>query len=576
MRDSDTPSSADSSDLDLVAATYRYVGDDSAFYECLAAWTRKLAAIPEGRHGAAEEDRLMGGPLRGLNALVERMAHPAARSPVEEAVSEVDAAAMVVTSRGTVVALNAAAHARFGAVQGQTNAMNWLDPTSEADFAAVIAGADDPDHGRHAIVRTVDDDDRPGLAEVYPVAGAWAASRFIAVRALETRWSDTIDTMLQQAFDLTEAEQDVCRCLYETRDVAAVATRRKTSVATTRTQVRTILAKTGATSQIDLIRLLGLLAARASHGRRSSQAAWRDPWGNETIVIRPDGRKLAYSWTGAADGVPALLVHGSVQGYILGADVEARLHREGIKLFAIVRPGFGASESSPTVDFAHDRVDAIDFLLKELGFGPIPAIGLGIGSEALLRLAARPGDRFTRLLILGLLSPFSATALERLAPVQRALIGLIRRAPRAAETFIRISERYIEQKGVDWFIAKGWGEVPEVQATLADPEILPLIRNACALSVSGSTWDFVRDVQSLWCRDPIPYGDIGCPVHHMHGEFDRSISGDEAAAFAARSNWFTTECVAGAGFFLLYEKPDLFADRLVETVRGVGWSMSRT
>ncbi len=562
----DAPATTGPDDLEVVAASYRFVSDDGAFHELLAAWSRKFDAISGDGSSIAEQDRLMAGPLRGLDALAERMARPAARSPVEEAVSEVNAPAMVITARGTVVTMNAAAHRRFSAVQGQPNALDWLDPTSKDDFTSVIEGASNPNSRRHAIVRTIDQEDRRGLAEVYTVPGASSGSRFIAVRALETQWSDRIDTTLQRAFDLTTAEQGVARMLYETRDIATVARLRDTSVNTARTQLRAILSKTDATSQVDLIRLLGLLAARASHSQRGSQDKWRDPWENEKILIRPDGRKLAYSWTGAADGDPALLVHGTVQGYILGPEIEARLVREGIKLYAIVRPGFGSSESSPA-DYIHDQTEAIDFLVKELGFGPIPAIGLGNGSVPLLRLAARSSERFTRLLVMGLLRPHGPDTLSRLSPVQRSLAEFVRQAPRMAETLAKVGDRYVRHKGVDWYLARGWGDVPEVQATLADPEIIPLIRNACELVMSGNTFDYIREMQCQWHAAPVNYDNITCPVHHLHGAWDRSVSKEEAAAFAALADHFTTEYVEGAGYFLPYEKPGLFADRLVESVK---------
>ena len=564
----DEPAVTSSNDLDLVATSYCFVSDDSAFHEMLAAWSRKLDVIAGGGLGSAEEDRLMGGPLRGLSALAERIAKPASRSAVEETVSEVDAPAMVMTTRGTVVTMNGGALDRFGARQGQANAMEWLDPLSKDDFASVAASAGIPNQGRHAIVRTLIDNDQRGFAEVYTVESAPAASCFIAVRALETQWSDSIDTMLQRAFDLTLAERSVARCLYETRDIADVARRRQTSLTTTRTQLRAILAKTDTASQVDLIRLLGLLAARASHGRRGRQDRWRDPWGNEEIIDRPDGRKLAFSWTGAPDGDPALLVHGSVQGYILGPRIEERLIREGVRLFAITRPGFGSSQSDPTVDFADDQTEAIDCLIGKLGFGPIPAIGLGNGSLPLLRLASQTGNRFTRLFVMGLLCSFTDRGLSRLSPVQRALAEFVQFAPRTAELFAKVSDRYVRNQGVDWYLARGWGDVPEVQATLTDPEIIPLIRNACELTLSGTTFDFVREMRTQWHADPADYRNISCPVHHIHGAFDRSVSQEEATSFAALADHFTTEQIPGAGYFLPYEKPDVYADRLIATVKG--------
>ncbi len=390
--------------------------------------------------------------------------------------------------------------------------------------------------------------------------------RFVAIRALETSWSERVDLILEEAFGLTKAERHVAKLLLECREVSQVTTLRGTSMHTTRTQLRTIMDKTDTSSQVDLMRLLGLLAARASHGSRGEHDKWRDPWGHQKILVRPNGRAIGYSWTGAKDGTPALLVHGAVQGYLLGPEIEQRLMRKNIRLYALVRPGFGPSASDPNCDFIKDQVDAIDWLLNHLDLGPIPAIGLGNGSPPLLQLAATRPDAFSGLLIMGLLYPFGPAQLSRLSPVQRALANFVRRAPRAAEVFAKISDRYIRQKGVDWYLRHGWGDVPEVQATLADPDALPLIRNACELTISSSTSDFVREMQCQWKIDPACYRKVACPVHHIHGQFDRSVSKKEADHFASLSPGFSTECIEGAGYFLPYEKPALFADRLTKAI----------
>ena len=154
-----------------------------------------------------------------------------------------------------------------------------------------------------------------------------------------------------------------------------------------------------------------------------------------------------------------------------------------------------------------------------------------------------------------------------MTPTQRALARFSRFAPRAAEILTQISSHYIQRRGVDWYLDRGWGDVPEVKETLSNPEITPLIRNACKLTLSGRTIDYVRETQCIWNVDPSVYQNVTCSVRHIHGEFDRSVSVAEARAFAALSPLFETECIPGAGYFLPYEKPKIFADRLVGAVK---------
>ena len=556
-----------SADLQLIHSGYRLVSDDSAFADCVLAWARKIAGA-EAASGdpSIDDDALVRDYVNGVQGLLEKLNSPKEPNPVDEDVSEVDAAAMVVTKRGIVVAANAEAYERFQAVQGQENRFAWLDPISLPDFEAVRNGTKSRAGQQHAIVRTSDKRNGIGIAEVYTIAAGDHEKHHVVIRALETRWASEVDATLKKAFGLTAAEREVSRALYETRDTAQIAKLRHTTAQTIRTQIRTILRKTDTNSQVDLIRLIGLLNARASHGRRSKPLAWRDPWGNYRVLRRSDGRRLAYSWTGAKDGVPALLVHGTAQGYLLGPQIEHRLKKEGIRLYAIIRPGFGDSDCVPEPDFLTQQADAIEWLVETLGLKGVPAIGLGNGSVPLFSLAAKRPEFFSRLLVMGAVKPYSKGSIGRFSPTQQVLIKLLRFAPKTSVTLGRICYRYVQEKGADWYLAHGWNDVPEVQKTLANPEIAPFIRNACELTLTSDVRDYLQDMQIQWNMDPDIVERVACPVFHLRGVHDRSVTAEEARDLEQKMANFTSEEVPDSGYFLPYENPVLFADRIVETV----------
>lgn len=129
-------------------------------------------------------------------------------------------------------------------------------------------------------------------------------SYYIVIRSLELEWSSEVSTTLSQAFDLTDAEIDVARQFFENCDLAAVAALRKVSVHTVRTQMKTILSKTGATSQAELIRLFSMVASRQMLRNRGLLTEWQDPLGREEILMTNSGRKIAWTWMGAPDGTP--------------------------------------------------------------------------------------------------------------------------------------------------------------------------------------------------------------------------------------------------------------------------------
>ncbi len=554
-------------DLDVVATSYRFVSDDDAFYELLTAWAKKLEGVENEDHSSSIDDqRVVKDHLERIRSILDKHGGAVQSSAIEEAVDEIDAAAMVLSPNGTVTTMNAAAATRFGATQGQRHAFNWLDPVSSTEFRAIRHAARRKGASLHTVLRTVDDQANRGLAEAFTIASSDHDQSFVAIRSLETTWSDNVDIALEKAFGLTTAEREICRALFETRDTAEIAASRGTTPNTIRTQIRAILAKTETSSQIDLIRLVGLLNARASHGKRSERMAWKDPWGNQQTFRSSNGGKIAYSWTGDRAGIPALLVHGSIQGYLLGERIESRLKEQGIRLYALTRPGFGESELSSSSDYWSVQTDAICELIEELRSGPLPVIGIGNGSIPLFRAAARRPDLFKRLLVTGLLQSFSRASLGRLTPTQRILTRMLQFAPRTSETLVRAGHRFIKSKGVDWYLERGWGDVPEAQRTLNDPEIIPLIRNACELMLAGTTWGYVQENLGQWRIDGSIYKKIECEVHHLFGETDRSVVQKDVDQWLQYSHRFSSECVPDAGYFMIYEKPDIFADRMIETI----------
>ena len=558
-----------SGDLQFINSGYRLVSDDKAFTDCMSAWARKIAKLEAASLTTSlDDDRLVSDYVIGVQGLLDNLIDPNEIDPVDEAVNEVDAAAMVVTPRGIVVSANAEAQQRFYAVQGQVNHFDWLDPVSLSDFDAVRDSAQVATDQKNAVVRTCDEQGTRGLAEVYTLAAESPGQHYIVIRALETRWASAVDVILKDAFNMTAAEREVSRALYETRDTAQIARTRKTTPQTIRTQIRTILRKTETTSQVDLIRLIGLLNARASHGQLHKQSVWQDPWRNYRVLRRPDGKRLAYSWTGAEQGVPALIVHGAAQGYLLGRQIENRLKQAGIRLYAVIRPGFADSESCPKSDFLSQQADAIEWLVDRLGIQGAPAIGIGNGSASLFCLAARRPGLFSRLLVTGLLRPYSEETIGRFSSTQKVLIKLLRYAPRTSETLARVCYRYVQQKGVDWYLAHGWKDVPQVQQTFENPEIMPLIRKACELTLTANVRDYLREMLIQWDMEPGILEAVTCPVSHLHGTHDRSVTAEEATELAAKLQNFASEEVPGAGYFLPYEKPQLFADRIVKTVLG--------
>jgi pimeloyl-ACP methyl ester carboxylesterase len=125
----------------------------------------------------------------------------------------------------------------------------------------------------------------------------------------------------------------------------------------------------------------------------------------DTLVLR-DGRRLAFTETGPADGAPVLYCHGAI-----GTPVEATVdllriaHDVGVRYIAPSRPGVGGSDPQPgrTVsDFADDVAALADALALER----FSLVGVSAGGPYALAIARQLGARVRRVAVCSTLTPY--------------------------------------------------------------------------------------------------------------------------------------------------------------------------
>jgi pimeloyl-ACP methyl ester carboxylesterase len=107
-----------------------------------------------------------------------------------------------------------------------------------------------------------------------------------------------------------------------------------------------------------------------------------------------DGRRLAYAECGDRGGSPAFYFHGTPGSRLEGAFLDAAARRQGVRLIAVDRPGYGHSDykrGRRLTDWADDVADAADALdLKRFA-----VIGLSGGGPHAQACAARMPERIT-------------------------------------------------------------------------------------------------------------------------------------------------------------------------------------
>lgn len=174
------------------------------------------------------------------------------------------------------------------------------------------------------------------------------------------------------------------------------------------------------------------MAGRAS---LDSSAGLPDiPRGDRTeefaLLALPDGRELAFLEWGDPEGFPAFYFHGTPSSRLEGAFADAAARKQGFRLIATDRPGFGRSDFQPGRRFG-DWPRDVCALADHLGIDAFGVVGHSGAGPHLFACGAFIERR--RLQFIGALGPWgpiaSADVTTGLNALDRFYMGLARRLP---------------------------------------------------------------------------------------------------------------------------------------------------
>lgn len=557
-------------DLDIIANTYRAIVDQHAFETMIASWNAKL-----DRLGAYDKvpAGLSGSLLRQLAAarqVMETLDIPAENDPLSRAVLDIPGPAIVLAPDGRIAMTNMEGAAAFGVRQGMFFDTATIDTRSESDFEALRKSANARGNRTQAILRLVPKGDgyKPLVAEGFLLEAPGQEKSYIVIRSLEIEWTPEASRRLSQAFGLSEAETEVARLFYLHRSNERIARERNVSVLTVRTQMKTIQAKLETPTQADLIRLLAMVASRAIMGRRGKVAGWRDPLGREERICLSDGRVVAWTWMGAEDGAPAVMLRGFPMGYLLPQDAERRLREARLKLYALSRPGYGNSTLHDELTVLEDNLTALRVFMDRVIHGPCVGIGMSNGLVPLVAEQQAVPDRFSALIAIGYTGVLDRSGMNRLPLIQRTMMRMTGYAPWLVELMAKSGHRMMQQHGVDWYLERAYRDRPRDMATYADPNIAPLLRNACVHLLMQGHMTFVRDLQLARAPVDTAVDTLTVPLLWLAPMEDGVFDEKRYRQVERRNPNVRVEPVPKTGELIFYQNTSLVIDRIIEAVNG--------
>jgi pimeloyl-ACP methyl ester carboxylesterase len=267
-----------------------------------------------------------------------------------------------------------------------------------------------------------------------------------------------------------------------------------------------------------------------------------------------DGRELAWREFGTTDGAPVLALHGSPGTHRNFEPVGEAAARDGVRLIAVDRPGYGHSTFDPVRSYERSAAD-LDELADHLNIEAFGVVGWSSGGPNAASCARFLADRVLGCAIVSGPAPpramISAEGTKRANRIAKRLEVLAPRlSRRMMQAALRQGQRNPEQ-AMAWMIR----HLPACDArVLQRPEIHAHLLPDIARPVSSTAGRAaVQDI----CLEARPWGfdlrDIACPVVVWHGGADDTVTVANGAYQASVIPGATFHEVPDEGHWLIYE-----------------------
>ncbi|WP_051521590.1 LuxR C-terminal-related transcriptional regulator [Rubellimicrobium mesophilum] len=341
----------------------------------------------------------------------------------------------------------------------------------------------------------------------------------------EQAWPERLSGFLAEYFRLTPAEIEVTRWLAAGGTVGAIAQATRRSAGTIRSQLHSILDKTGTASQADLVRLIGLLRQSVDIELSPQPIDVPSEPHHEFIRLR-DGRRLEVLSFGDPEGAPVVRLQTYYGYFRFPWSAERDLARRGLRVIVPIRAGWAGSDPAPRGrDVLEVAVSDTREMMARFGLGPAVVLSMGDDIRVALMLAqAAPAD-VRHIVSVGSGFPILNDAhYRRLMPVTRFVRTCARYEPRILPFMTKAFRLTMLRYGIERYLRGMLASTSPADAcAFSDPEVMEAV-------VAGTGYMFghdsrmeatvateIRRFHEAW---PEGLGRVSCPVTLIHGAQD--------------------------------------------------------
>lgn len=288
------------------------------------------------------------------------------------------------------------------------------------------------------------------------------------------------------------------------------------------------------------------------------------------------GRVLAADDVGDPDGRPVVYLHGAPDCRLARHPDDGIAAAAGVRLLAVDRPGYGASDPDPGLTFGSFGA-ALDAFLDGAGAERVTLMAWSAGAPWALAAAGALGDRVVSVVCFAAIAPSEALEDDDVSAAsgrRGEMAALVRAGDLSpVEVAAEVASLLVPQPPVPLDLARdhvlealGARSRSEVASV---PGLVDVLAESMAASVERhGTAGLVRDLELQ--LGPGPAAGLlaaRCPVRFVHGDGD-ALSGPAVGRwYASRMQAAETEVWPDAGHHALFAR---WADLLALTATGWG------
>lgn len=357
--------------------------------------------------------------------------------PLYKLVNDHTAPALALNESGQVVALNVGAAQLFDMQSGDGLVALGISPEAFHRFKERLATAQGP-----TLLKAYRKGSDEHALPLILVGMYHQKLKTFVLNALQQHWPESIDLAFADVFGLSASERHILALLSRGFSTEEIAEERGSSVTTVRQQVKSLLQKLGAKSQVQAATMAASAATAMDTVTTKGDllSVHYDDYPMSIHELFRKQRRIGWRRFGKPGGRPVLFLHGPSFGAGDFPDERRLAAQFGLDVIAVERAGYGRTEPSdksedPLASQCHDIVA----VLGSLSISQVTILSHEVALIPALALMQHPGIQINGIVSVSAAPPFKELEQINAMPAHQAIfIQAARHAPWLARLMIRL------------------------------------------------------------------------------------------------------------------------------------------